>query len=93
MTPFADGYRVVDVLPFSEKGLRLELRRRGVGRVTLKKRGSAVDTDALGRRLRLTGDGEATVLLTRLLGRPLAILVEPMKYPAAAAPQACAELL
>jgi len=81
-TPFADAYGVIDVLPFSEKGLRLELRRRGVGRVTLKKRGSAVDTEALGRRLRLTGDGEATVLLTRLLGRPLAILVEPLAAPA-----------
>jgi hypothetical protein len=76
-TPFARAYRVLDVLPFSEKGLRQELRRRGVGRVTLKKRGSAVDTEALGRRLRLKGDVDATVLLTRLLGRPLAILVEP----------------
>ena len=80
-TALAHAYRVLDVLPFSEKALRQELRRRGVGRVTLKKRGSAVDTEALGRRLRLKGDGDATVLLTRLLGRPLAILVEP---PAAA---------
>ena len=77
-TPFARGYRVVDVMPFSEKGLRAELRRRRVGQVTLKKRGSAVDTEALGRRLRLTGDGSATVLLTRVLERPLAILVDPL---------------
>ncbi len=76
-TPFAAAYRVVDVMPFSEKALRAELRRRGVGRATLKKRGSAVDTEALGRRLRLKGDGEATVLLTRLLGRPLAVLIDP----------------
>jgi THUMP domain-like len=75
-TPFARRYCVLDVLPFSEKSLRAELRRRGVGKVTLKKRGSAVDTEALGRRLHLTGDGAATVLLTRVLGRPLAILVE-----------------
>lgn len=75
-TALAHAYRVLDVLPFSEKSLRHELRRRGVGRVTLKKRGSAVDTEALARRLRLQGDGEATVLLTRLLGRPLAILME-----------------
>lgn len=75
-TPLAQAYRVLDVLPFSEKGLRQELRRRGVGRVTLKKRGSAVDTEALGRRLRLKGDVDATVLLTRLLGRPLAILLD-----------------
>jgi SAM-dependent methyltransferase len=75
-TALAHAYRVLDVLPFSEKVLRQELRRRGVGWVTLKKRGSAVDTEALGRRLRLKGDAEATVLLTRLLGRPLAILIE-----------------
>ena len=77
-TPFATAYRVLDVMPFSEKALRGELRRRGVGQVTLKKRGSAVDTEALGRRLRLTGSGSATVLLTRVLRRPLAILVEPL---------------
>jgi hypothetical protein len=77
-TPFATAYRVVDVMPFSEKALRGELRRRGVGEVTLKKRGSAIDTEALGRRLRLTGSGSATVLLTRVLRRPLAVLVEPL---------------
>jgi len=77
-TPFATAYRVLDVMPFSEKALRGELRRRGVGQVTLKKRGSAVDTEALGRRLSLTGSGSATVLLTRVLRRPLAILVEPL---------------
>jgi hypothetical protein len=75
-TPFARMYRVIDVLPFGEKALRAELRARGVGSVTLKKRGSAVDTEALGHRLRLTGEREATVLLTRVLGRPLALLVE-----------------
>jgi len=75
-TPFATGYRVLDVMPFSEKALRGELRRRGVGQVTLKKRGSAVDTEALGRRLRLTGDGTATVLMTRVLGRPLAVILD-----------------
>jgi hypothetical protein len=45
--------------------------------VTLKKRGSAVDTEALGRRLRLAGEAEATVLLTRVQGKPLAIILEP----------------
>ncbi len=77
-SPFVVAHRVIDVLPFSEKTLRTELRRRGVGRVTLKKRGSAVDTEALGRRLRLTGEAQATVLLTRVLGKPLAIILEPL---------------
>lgn len=75
---FVSTYRVVDVMPFSEKALRAELRRRGVGQVTLKKRGSAVDTEALGRRLRLKGEAAATVLLTRVVGRPLAIIVDPI---------------
>jgi len=76
-SPFVVTNRVLDVLPFSEKSLRAELRRRGVGRVTLKKRGSAVDTEALGRRLRLTGEAKATVLLTRVQGKPLALIIEP----------------
>jgi hypothetical protein len=77
-SPFITGYRVLDVMPFTEKSLRSELRRQGVGRVTLKKRGSAVDTEALGKRLRLTGDGAATVLLTRVMGKPLAITLDPL---------------
>jgi hypothetical protein len=77
-SPFVSAYRVQDVLAFSEKSLRAELRRRGVGQVTLKKRGSAVDTEALGKRLRLKGEGQATVLLTRVLGKPLAIILDPL---------------
>ena len=77
-SPFLSAFRVLDVLAFSEKSLRAELRRRGVGQVTLKKRGSAVDTEALGKRLRLTGDGHATVLLTRVLGKPLAVILDPL---------------
>jgi len=75
-TPFARCYRVLDVLPFSLKSLNAALRGMGVGSVTLKKRGSAVDTDALQRRLRLTGSAEATVILTRVRGKPLAVFVE-----------------
>ncbi len=41
---FARCYRVVEVIPFGLKRIRAALRERGVGSVTLKKRGSAVDT-------------------------------------------------
>lgn len=77
-TPFARGYRVVDVLPFSLKRLRAALRERGVGRVTIKKRGSALVPEQLRRDLRLAGDNEATVVLTRIAGRPYALLVDPL---------------
>ena len=75
-TPFARCYRVLEVLPFSLKRLHATLRGMGVGRVTLKKRGTAVDTEALQRRLRLTGSAEATVILTRVRGKPLALIVQ-----------------
>jgi SAM-dependent methyltransferase len=77
VTPFATSYEVTDVLPFGLKRLRTLLRSRGVGSVTVKKRGTAVQPEALRRRLRLTGDEEATVVLTRVAGRQTVLLVTP----------------
>ena len=76
-TPFARGYQITDVLPFSLKRLRALLRSRGVGAVTVKKRGSAVDPDTLRHGLRLTGDEHATVVLTRAAGAPTVLLCTP----------------
>jgi hypothetical protein len=45
-----------------------------VGAVSIRKRGSAVDTDDLARRLRLDGEGRATVVLTRVADRPWALV-------------------
>ncbi|MGH3095372.1 MAG: THUMP-like domain-containing protein [Streptosporangiales bacterium] len=72
-TPFATCYEVRDALRFSLKRLRAYLRERGIGRVTLKKRGTAVDLDRLRHDLRLAGDGEAVVVLTRTAEGPLAL--------------------
>lgn len=76
-TPFARAYEIEDVLPFSVKRLRAALRERGVGTLTIKKRGSAVDIDRLHRDLRPSGDAAATVILTRLDTRPYALLAHP----------------
>ena len=87
VTPWARGWRVTDVLPFSVARLRALLRARGIGRVTVKKRGSAVDPELLRRQLRLAGDGpEAVVVLTRVAGAPTALVCEPPVSRAAAAP-------
>lgn len=77
-SPFARAYEVTDVLPFSLKALRALLRARGVGSVTVKKRGSAVDPEELRQRLRLRGDAHATVVLTRVAGSPTVLLCEPV---------------
>ncbi|HEX2419892.1 MAG TPA: SAM-dependent methyltransferase, partial [Micromonosporaceae bacterium] len=77
-TRFARGYAIRDALPFSVKRLRAALRARDVGRVTIKKRGSALLPEQLRRELRLSGAAEATVVLTRIAGRPYALLVDPI---------------
>jgi hypothetical protein len=80
----ARAYRVLEVLPFSVKRLRTALRERGVGRLTIKKRGTAVVPEQLRSQLDLRGDAEATVVLTRLRGSQTALIVEPCAPEAAA---------
>jgi SAM-dependent methyltransferase len=76
-TPFARGYRVLERLPYRERALRAALRERGIGRLTIKKRGVDVVPDQLRRRLSLAGDDEATLVLTRARGHGVALLVKP----------------
>jgi hypothetical protein len=72
----AHTYRVLDVMPFGLKRLRTALRERKVGRVTIKKRGTAVVPEQLRKQLDLRGDQEATVVLTRVAGAQTVLLVE-----------------
>ncbi len=73
-TPFARAYRIEEALPFSLKRLRSRLRALDAGIVTVKKRGSPLDTDALARQLRGPGPRPLTVVLTHVLGRPYALI-------------------
>lgn len=75
---------VLEAMPFSLKRLRAALRRRGAGTVTIKKRGSAVDTEKLRRDLRPTGPEAVTVVLTRIGERPFCLLCRGAEGPAAA---------
>ena len=77
-TPFARCYRVREELPYREKQLKAALRERGVGRLTIKKRGVTAVPEELRKRLALRGDEEATLVLTRVAGRGTALLVEPV---------------
>jgi len=73
-TPFARAVEITDVLPFSLKRLRALVRDRGVGRLEIRKRGSALDPAQLRRDLRLSGPHEAALVLTRVAGAPTALL-------------------
>jgi hypothetical protein len=76
VTPFATAFRVLDAMPFSRKRLQAVLDSRQAGSLTIKKRGSPVDVEALSRGLRLGGDQEVTVLLTRARGERLLLVLE-----------------
>ena len=76
-TPFARSYRVLEHLPFREKPLRAALRARGIGTLTIKKRGVDVSPEQLRKRLALHGEDEATLVLTRARGEGVALLVKP----------------
>jgi hypothetical protein len=75
-TLWARAWRVVDSLPFHVRTLRAWLRQRGIGSVTVKKRGSAVTPEALIAQLRLRGDGRCTLVLTRFQGKPIVLICE-----------------
>lgn len=74
-SPWARAWPVWEWLPFNLKRLRAALRARGVGRVTVKKRGSALQPEDVIRRLRLDGQGaSAVVVLTRVAGQHVALI-------------------
>jgi len=76
-TPFGRRLEITDVLPFSLKRLRALLRDRDVGRLEIRKRGSALEPDRLRRDLRLSGTEAASLVLTRVAGAPTALLCRP----------------
>ena len=78
-TPYAAGYEVLEELPYAEKKLRAALRERNVGRITIKKRGVGIVPEQLRKRLDLSGDEEATIVLTRVAGKGTVLLVRPLR--------------
>ncbi len=75
-SPFADCYRVDHWAPFHLGRLRDYLREQKVGRVTMLKRASELDVNDITRKLRLDGPDHRHVILTRSLGRPVAVVGE-----------------
>jgi hypothetical protein len=76
-TPYATAYEITDQLPFGMKKLKALLRERGVGILTVKKRGSAVEPEELRKRMKLSGKNSATVFLTRVAGAPAMLVGRP----------------
>lgn len=73
-TPFAHCWEIEHWFPFQLKRLRTYLRERRVGRVTVKKRGSPLQPETLQQALRLKGEEERVIFLTRFRGQPIVIV-------------------
>ncbi|MCS6909749.1 MAG: hypothetical protein NZM11_04165 [Anaerolineales bacterium] len=73
-TPFARAFALEAAFPFQLKRLRAYLRERGVGQVTVKKRGSPLKPEELTRRLRLSGEESRVVFLTHVRGEPYVLI-------------------
>jgi len=75
-TPFASCFRVLESFPFDEKLLRKELAAREVGTLEIKKRGVDVDPAHLRKKLTPRGPESATLIVTRVAGKHVALLAE-----------------
>jgi len=67
-------FEVCDVIPLKVRVLTNYLRMRGIGQLEIKKRGVDVDPQILRRKLKLRGNGSATLLITSIGGRSAAIV-------------------
>lgn len=73
-SPWVRVWRIDGWMPFNLKKLKAELVKQGVGKVTVKKRGSPLSPEELERLLGLKkGDREAILFLTRLAGQPIVL--------------------
>ncbi|QEW02217.1 THUMP-like domain-containing protein [Microbacterium lushaniae] len=75
-SPFVTSFRVREEVPFETRALTRALRERGIGTLEIKKRGVDVDPAALRTKLKLRGEDSATLILTRVGSRRLALLAD-----------------
>ena len=74
--PLVSSFEVVDTYPLRTMAIAGPLAAKGIGRLEIKKRGVTTDPEELRRQLKLHGPREATLLLTRMGQREVAILAK-----------------
>jgi hypothetical protein len=73
-TPFGRTLRVLESAPWQEKTFARRLRELGIGTADIRRRGLAGDVPQIKRRLGLRGPGAATIVITRMNGRPWGLI-------------------
>jgi len=77
-TDLLASFRIVEQVEFSAKHVRQLLARHDIGRLDIKTRGFAARPEAIQRKLHPKGKHHATLFLTRVADKPIAILAERM---------------
>jgi SAM-dependent methyltransferase len=75
-TPFASCLRVLAQFPLDKRTIKRELASRGIGTLEIKKRGVDIDPAIFRTSLALSGEHAATLVLTRVAGKRVALLAE-----------------
>ena len=75
-TPFARGFHVLEEFPLDVKTLSRELHTRNIGTLEIKKRGVDIDPAEFRKLLKLKGSASATLFLTRLGEKRVALLAD-----------------
>ncbi|STD03071.1 Uncharacterised protein [Dermatophilus congolensis] len=75
--PWATRYTVIAAMKPNPKHVRAWLRKRGSGRLTLKRRGGRITPETFRRELKLDGHGPETIgILTSVADSPAFLIVE-----------------
>ena len=78
-SPWLKTYEVLDTLPLDEVAIRKALSTRGIGKLEIKKRGVDITPEELRPKLKLKGEGAATLILTKIGDARRALIVQPIR--------------
>lgn len=81
ISPLVTGYEILEIVPFSQRKIEDGLKRLGRYASVIKKRGVDVEPDTLRKSLKRNSDIPAIVIVTRVLGNPVAIICSPPVRP------------
>ena len=70
---------LVENLPLDEGAIRKALASRGIGKLEIKKRGVDITPEQLRPKLKLKGEGAASLILTKVGDARRALIVQPIR--------------
>ena len=78
-SPWLKAYELIENLPLDEGAIRKALATRGIGKLEIKKRGVDITPEQLRPKLKLKGEGAASLILTKVGDARRALIVQPIR--------------